>query len=64
MDEMNAGIEAAAAKLKADLLVMGTISRTGIAGLVLGSTAERMLGLVDCSILAVKPRGFETTVEV
>lgn len=50
--------------LDPDLLVMGTISRTGIAGLVLGSTAERMLGLVDCSILAVKPRGFETSVEV
>jgi len=50
--------------LDPDLLVMGTISRTGIAGLVLGSTAERMLGLVDCSILTVKPEGFETTVEL
>jgi nucleotide-binding universal stress UspA family protein len=57
-------IREAVTHLDPDLLVMGTISRTGIAGLVLGSTAERMLGLVDCSILTVKPEGFQTTVEL
>jgi len=57
-------IREAVTHLGPDLLVMGTISRTGIAGLLLGSTAERMLGLVDCSILTVKPEGFETTVQL
>lgn len=57
-------IREAVTHLDPDLLVMGTISRTGIAGLLLGSTAERMLGLVDCSILTVKPEGFETTVQL
>jgi len=44
--------------LDPDLLVMGTISRTGVAGMLLGSTAERMLDRVDCSILTLKPEGF------
>jgi universal stress protein E len=52
----------AVAKLSPDLLVMGTISRSGIAGLLIGSTAERMLHAVDCSILAIKPLEFESPV--
>jgi universal stress protein E len=51
-------IRDAVAHLDPDLLVMGTVSRTGIAGLLVGSTAERMLDQVDCSILALKPDGF------
>jgi nucleotide-binding universal stress UspA family protein len=45
-------------RLSPELLVMGTISRSGIAGRVVGNTAERLLGRVECSILAVKPEGF------
>ncbi len=44
--------------LKPALLVIGTLSHTGIAGMLVGSTAERMLESVDCSILALKPDGF------
>ncbi len=51
-------IRDAVGHLEPDLLVMGTVSRTGVAGLLLGSTAERMLDRVDCSILTVKPEGF------
>jgi universal stress protein E len=47
-----------------DLLVMGTIARTGIPGLLVGNTAERLLPQVGCSILAVKPAGFETPVKL
>ncbi|MCL1600907.1 MAG: universal stress protein [Actinomycetia bacterium] len=46
------------------LIVMGTVARTGIAGLVIGNTAERILDTVDCSVLAVKPQGFVTPVTV
>jgi universal stress protein E len=45
-------------RLKPDLVVMGTISRAGIAGLSVGNTAERLLGHLDCSMLTVKPADF------
>lgn len=45
-----------------DLLVLGTVARTGIAGYVIGNTAEAVLGLVTCSVLAVKPEGFVSPV--
>jgi nucleotide-binding universal stress UspA family protein len=38
-----------------DLLVIGTVSRTGVGGLVIGSTAEEVIGKATCSLLAVKP---------
>lgn len=41
-----------------DLLVMGTIARSGIHGVIIGNTAERILDQVRCSVLAVKPDGF------
>lgn len=41
-----------------DLVVMGTVARGGIAGLLIGNTAERMLRKLPCSVLAVKPEGF------
>ncbi len=47
-----------------DLIVMGTVSRTGIPGLLIGNTAEKILYHVDCSVLAVKPDEFTTPVEV
>lgn len=47
---------------KVSLLVMGTVGRTGISGLLIGNTAERVIDEVDCSILALKPRGFVTPV--
>lgn len=41
-----------------DLLVMGTISRGGRPGVLVGNTAERLLPYLHCSLLAVKPREF------
>ncbi|WP_373079280.1 universal stress protein [Zhongshania sp.] len=46
----------------ADLVVMGTVARTGIPGFIIGNTAESILEQVHCSILAIKPDGFQTTV--
>ncbi len=37
---------------------MGTVCRTGIPGLIIGNTAERVLDSVKCSVLTVKPAGF------
>lgn len=47
-----------AERFGSDLVVMGTISRGGVAGLLVGNTAERLLGRLDRSILAVKPADF------
>ena len=44
------------------LLVMGTVGRTGVPGLLIGNTAERVLSEVTCSIFALKPRGFVSPV--
>jgi len=52
-----------AAELRAGVVVMGTIARTGISGLIFGNTAEAILGQLSCSVLAIKPPGFETPVK-
>lgn len=55
-------IPAFSKEIKADLVVMGTVARTGISGFFMGNTAETILNQLDCSVLAVKPQGFETPV--
>ena len=51
-------IERMAQHLSVDLIAMGTVGRSGIQGLLLGNTAEKVLGACDCSILTVKPDDF------
>jgi nucleotide-binding universal stress UspA family protein len=51
-----------ARKLGADLLIMGTVGRVGLAGVFMGNTAEAILSRVDCSVLALKPEGFVSPV--
>lgn len=51
-----------AARLRVGLIVMGTVGRTGLRGLIMGNTAETILRSVDCSVLAVKPDGFVSPV--
>jgi nucleotide-binding universal stress UspA family protein len=41
-----------------DVLVMGTVARTGISGFVIGNTAENILQSINCSLVALKPQGF------
>jgi nucleotide-binding universal stress UspA family protein len=45
-----------------DTVVIGTIGRVGIPGLLMGNTAEKVLRQLDCSLLALKPEGFVSTV--
>ncbi len=47
-----------------ELIVMGTVSRTGITGLLIGNTAENVLRQVDCSVLTVKPAGFASPIRL
>lgn len=53
-----------AVKLGADIVVMGTVARTGISGFIIGNTAETILNQLECSVLAIKPAGFITPVTV
>jgi universal stress protein E len=57
-------IPAVARREQADIVVMGTLARVGIPGLFIGNTAERTLDHVDCDILAIKPTGFVTPVQL
>lgn len=41
-----------------DLVVMGTVARSGVSGLLMGNTAEQILSGIACSVLAVKPAEF------
>lgn len=47
-----------------DILVMGTVARTGISGFVIGNTAENIMQKLECSLLALKPNGFVSPVKV
>lgn len=49
-------------RLRINVLVMGTVARVGLQGLVMGNTAERVLDEVKCSVIAVKPPGFVSPV--
>ena len=57
-------IHRVAGEIGADLIVLGTVCRTGIAGFLIGNTAEQLLSWLDCSVLALKPDGFQSPVAV
>lgn len=48
---------------KIDILVMGTVARTGIPGFIIGNTAENIVQKLSCSLMALKPRGFVSPVK-
>jgi len=50
-------------KQRVEIVVMGTVARTGIAGFIVGNTAESILRNVDCSVLTVKPEGFVSPIK-
>ncbi len=50
--------------LQADLLVMGTIARTGVPGFIIGNTAEDVLNSVTCSVVTVKPPAYVSPVRL
>jgi universal stress protein E len=56
-------IPATADELGVDILVMGTVARTGIPGLLMGNTAETVVRRLACSLVAVKPPGFVSPVK-
>jgi universal stress protein E len=55
-------IRTVARRTNADLIVMGTIGRGGLAGMLIGNTAEKVLHAAETSVLSVKPDGFVSPV--
>jgi len=51
-------------ELGIDILVMGSIARTGIPGVIIGNTAEDVLNRVECSVVIVKPPAYVSPVKV
>jgi len=47
-----------------DILIMGTVARTGIPGFIIGNTAENVVQKLECSLMALKPDGFVSPVKV
>jgi universal stress protein E len=50
--------------LRPGLVVMGTVGRGGIPGLLIGNTAERLIDRIDCALLTIKPEDFVCPVAV
>ena len=46
-------------QLRADAVVMGAVSRSGLKGLFLGNTAEDVLDRLHCDLIIVKPDSFK-----
>jgi len=51
-------IDQACGELAADVVVMGTVARTGLSGVFIGNTAENIVNSLKGSVLAIKPEGF------
>lgn len=50
--------------IDADLMIIGTVARTGIPGFIMGNTAETILNNINCSVLAIKPPGFVSPIKI
>ncbi len=62
--ETSAVINTAIKDLEADVLVMGTVARAGVPGLLIGNKAEKILSRITCTVMAVKPDGFVSPVKI
>lgn len=51
-------IEQVANKLDAELVILGTVGRTGFSAALIGNTAEHVIDQLNCDVLALKPDGY------
>lgn len=56
------GVPDVARRIRAGLVVMGAISRSGLRRVFIGNTAERVLDELPCDVLVVKPPRFRSPV--
>ena len=62
MGEVGEELSALTRRARASLVVMGAVSRSALARVFVGNTAERVLDKLSCDVLIVKPRGFVSKV--
>jgi universal stress protein E len=58
MGDVASELTALTRRTHTNLVVMGAVSRSALARLFIGNTAERVLDKLSCDVLIVKPRGF------
>ncbi|HLY52111.1 MAG TPA: universal stress protein [Steroidobacteraceae bacterium] len=63
MGDVAGELAAVARRTRAELVVMGAVSRSALKRLFIGNAAERVLDRLGCDVLIVKPRGFKSGVE-
>jgi len=51
-------IEQVAQEIDAELVILGTVGRTGISAALIGNTAEHVIDQLNCDVLALKPEGY------
>ena len=57
-------IQSIAAELDAELVILGTIGRTGLSAALIGNTAEHVIDRLNCDVLALKPDGYVSPLDV
>jgi universal stress protein E len=56
------GIPKVARAMRAQIVVMGAVSRSGLKRVFIGNTAERVLNTLPCDVLVVKPPQFKARI--
>ena len=49
--------------LDAELVILGTVGRTGFSAALIGNTAEHVIDSINCDLLAIKPDGYHSPLE-
>ena len=51
-------------EIDAQLVILGSVGRTGLSATLLGHTAEQVIDNINCNLLALKPKGFISPITI
>jgi universal stress protein E len=51
-------IQSVSQSIDAELVILGTVGRTGLSAALIGNTAEHVIDRLNCDVLAIKPNGY------
>ncbi|HEY5715214.1 MAG TPA: universal stress protein UspE [Psychromonas sp.] len=57
-------ISEVAEEIDAELVILGTVGRSGLSATLLGHTAEQVIDNLNCDLLALKPAGFISPIKL
>ncbi|MFT6925979.1 MAG: universal stress protein E [Psychromonas sp.] len=57
-------ISEVAEQIDAELVILGTVGRSGLSATLLGHTAEQVIDNLNCDLLALKPAGFISPIKL